>query len=520
MKKVLSTIAIAGVATLALASCTKKKEKLTIWVSESDGVKELTQQQVKSFKKAYPDVNLDKYKVVVEGVSEADAATQMIADVQSGADIFCFAQDQLARLVQAQAVTEIATEVATKLKAANDSGSIQAASVAGKMYCYPLTSDNGYYMYYDKSVVNADHLDSLEDIIADCEAADKLFCFELTTSAWYNAAFMFAKNDTTGEQLCSESWTTDADGKIVSVNSTFNSDNGVIALRGMQHLLKSECHKDSSSTGEFANDAAVVISGTWGKTDAVNALGDNYAATDLPSFKVDNQTYHLGSFSGNKLMGVKPQTDAEKVAVCQLLAEYLTNKDCQLERFTLKGWGPSNVEAQKNDAVKADAALNALAAQSAYATPQGQIHGSWWDIAKTYATAAKEAAKDDAGALKAGLQKYADTVDRILSMTPEELRAFTVIGAIGGTNWDTDFKMVETEANSNIWISEQAFEMTTETQFQCRQGKAWDVQFGAVDAATGKSTKNNFVPTEAGTYKVKLTYNEADGTGVVELIAA
>ena len=54
MKKVLSTIAIAGVATLALASCTKKKEKLTIWVSDSDGVKELTQQQVKSFKKAYP----------------------------------------------------------------------------------------------------------------------------------------------------------------------------------------------------------------------------------------------------------------------------------------------------------------------------------------------------------------------------------------------------------------------------------------------------------------------------------
>jgi arabinogalactan oligomer/maltooligosaccharide transport system substrate-binding protein len=510
MKKVLSTIAIAGVATLALASCGKKKEKLTIWVSESDGVKELTQQQVKAFKKLYPDVNLGKYKVVVEGVSEADAATQMIADVESGADIFCFAQDQLARLVQAKAVTEVASEVQKRLVAANDAASIAASTVAGKMYCYPLTSDNGYYMYYDKSVVAEAHLDSLEDIIADCEKANKLFCFELTSSAWYNAAFMFAKNDATGKQLCSETWTTDESGKIVSCESTFDTDNGVIALRGMQHLLKSTCHKDSSTTGEFANDAAVVISGTWGSGDAKNALGDNYAATDLPSFKVDNQTYHLGSFSGNKLMGVKPQTDAEKVAICQLLAEFLTNKDCQLERFNAKGWGPSNKEAQQNDAVKNDAALTALAAQSAYATPQGQIHGSWWDIAKTYASAAKEAAADDATALKAGLDAYKKAVDGLFQMSEAEKRAWSVIG-VGG-DWNTDYTMIETGENTNVWVSEQAFTFEENAEFKCRQGKNWDVNVG--------DNGNNFKVTTAGTYKVKLTWTGDASTSTIELIAA
>jgi arabinogalactan oligomer/maltooligosaccharide transport system substrate-binding protein len=354
MKKFLSALAVTGVATVALASCSGK-EKLTVWVSESVGVKELAAKQIEDFKAANPDVDLSKWDIVVEGVSEADAATQMITDVASGADIFSFAQDQLARLVQAKALNPVADAIKERLVAANDAGSIAAATVGDKLYCYPLTSDNGYYMYYDKSVVSADHIDSLEDIIADCEAANKLFCMELQSSAWYNAAFFFA----TG---CKEEYTTDNTGKITSCTSSWNSENGIIALRGMQRLLKSPIHKSSSTAGDLASGGAVLISGTWAKNDVKNALGDNYAAADLPSFTIDGKSYHLGSFSGNKLMGVKPQSDGEKAVACQLLAEYLTNEKCQLERFNAVGWGPSNKAAQQNEAVKADPALAALAA--------------------------------------------------------------------------------------------------------------------------------------------------------------
>jgi len=466
---------------------------ITVWVSEVDGVKELTQAQIDKFEEANPGIVIN---ATVEGVSEAESATQMINSVEDGADIFCFAQDQLSRLVMAGALNELGQQAAATVTEKNDAGAVKAASVGGKLYCYPLTSDNGYYMYYDKSVVKAEHIDSLEDIIADCEAAGRLFSMELETSGWYNVAFMFA----TG---CVSEWTTDAEANFVSVNDTFNSEAGLIALKGMQKLLKSPAYNSSSAGADFAAavPSAVVISGTWAANDVKAALGDNYAAADLPSFTVDGKSYHLASFSGNKLMGVKPQLDAKKGAVLQKLALFLTDEACQMERFNQFGWGPSNLNAQATDAVKADAALSALAAQSAYATPQGNIHGSWWDISKVYAVAAKAATTD--AELQAALQAYQDSINGLFSMSDEVKNAFTVIGTVNGTNWDMDFAM---ENKDGVWVTVDTFALTAGMEFKVRQGLNWDIAFPA----------SNYVVEADGNYKIQLTVHGDSGT--VELL--
>ena len=466
---------------------------ITVWVSEVDGVKELTQSQIAKFCEENPGIVIN---ATVEGVSEAESATQMINSVEDGADIFCFAQDQLSRLVMAGALNELGQQAGATVKELNDAGAVKAASVGGKLYCYPLTSDNGYFMYYDKSVVKAEHIESLEDIIADCEAAGRMFSMELETSGWYNVAFMFA----TG---CVSEWTTDAEANFVSVNDTFNSDAGLVALKGMQKLLKSPAYNSSSAGADFAAavPSAVVISGTWAANDVKAALGDNYAAADLPSFTVDGKSYHMASFSGNKLMGVKPQVDAKKGAVLQKLALYLTGETCQMERFNQFGWGPSNLAAQGTDAVKNDAALSALAAQSPYATPQGNIHGSWWDLSKVYAVTAKAATTDDE--LKAALQAYKDSIDGLFSMSEEVKNAFTVIGTVNGTNWDMDFEMENVDGS---WITKEAFALTAGMEFKVRQGLNWDVAFPAA----------NYVVEADGNYKIKLTVSGE--TGTVELI--
>ena len=466
---------------------------ITVWVSEVDGMKELTAAQIDKFEEANPGIVIN---ATVEGVSEAESATQMINSVEDGADIFCFAQDQLSRLVMAGALNELGQQAAATVTEKNDAGAVKAASVGGKLYCYPLTSDNGYYMYYDKSVVKAEHIDSLEDIIADCEAAGRLFSFEMETSGWYNVAFMFA----TG---CVSEWTTDAEANFISVNDTFNSEAGLIALKGMQKLLKSPAYNSSSAGADFAAavPSAVVISGTWAANDVKAALGDNYAAADLPSFTVDGKSYHLASFSGNKLMGVKPQLDAKKGAVLQKLALFLTDEACQMERFNQFGWGPSNLNAQATDAVKADAALSALAAQSAYATPQGNIHGSWWDISKVYAVAAKAATTD--AELQAALQAYQDSINGLFSMSDEVKNAFTVIGTVNGTNWDMDFAM---ENKDGVWVTVDTFALTAGMEFKVRQGLNWDIAFPA----------SNYVVEADGNYKIQLTVHGDSGT--VELL--
>ena len=269
---------------------------VTLWVSEIAGVADLTAQQIDAFEAKYPNITIN---ASIEGVSEANAAGQVLADVASAPDIYCFAQDQLARLVQASALSELGVGAAETVKANNDAGSVAAGTVAGKLYAYPMTSDNGYYLYYDKSIIT--NPESMEDIIAACEANGKTFRYALE-NAWYTASFFFA----TG---CVSEWTMDENGKFTSVHDTFNSPEGLVAMKGMKKLAQSSCYE---SNADIFTNAGAIVTGIWNANAAAEHFGANLGATDLPSFTVDGQTYHLGSFTGNKLMGVKPQTDPKK----------------------------------------------------------------------------------------------------------------------------------------------------------------------------------------------------------------
>ena len=364
----------------------------------------------------------------------------MLQDVEAGADVFCFAQDQFARLVEGGALSQLGVAAQKEVIESNDAGVVAAGMSGDTLYAYPMTSDNGYFMFYDKSVVKEADIDSLEAIIKDCEDAGKNFSFELTTSAWYIASFFFAVKDGGTAHLCKSDWTTDSDGKFISVDDTFNSANGLVAAKGMAKLVNSKCFNSSSSTEDFAAaiPSAVVVSGTWAYETAKAALGDNLGIADLPSFVVDGNSYHLGSYSGCKLMGVKPQTDAKKGAILHKLARYLTNYDCQMERFNNFSWGPSNSKAQAEDAVKANPALSALLQQSPYAVPQCQIHGSWWDIGKALGVAIQEANGSEQG-LKDALASYEATISELFSLS-----GYILVGQWNGwSNSDTTMKLLD-----------------------------------------------------------------------------
>ena len=366
---------------------------ITVWCA--DAIVDLTKKQIEDFNASNTDGIT--FNATVEAVGEGDAATQMITDVEAGGDIFCFAQDQFARLVQAGALAKLGVQASELVADANDPGVVAAASIDGQLYAYPLTSDNGYFMYYDKSVIPEEDLDSLEALIADCEAAGKYFSMENETSAWYIASWFFG----TG---CVSEWTTDETGAFVSVKDTFNSPEGLIAVKGMKKLLDSKYYLSSSDGAGFDNGCAIVVTGTWAFETVKGILGDNLGATDLPSFEVDGQSYHMGSFNGCKLMGVKPQTDAVKQAAVHKLAQYLSGEQGQMERFNAVAWGPSNLVDQADPAVQSNPALAALLLQNQYSKPQGQIHGSWWDIAKVIADDVKAATDEDG--LKAALTNY------------------------------------------------------------------------------------------------------------------
>lgn len=374
--------------------------EIKIWVP--DAVTSVTETLCNSFFEAHPEMN--GYTVAIEPMGEGDAAGNVITDVEAAPDLYAFAQDQMARLVTAGALTTINGDYATFVKESNDAGAAAAAQVGSEVYVFPLTSDNGYFLYYDKSVVTDPS--SLEQIIADCEAAGKNFYFD--TGSWYQTAFFFG----TG---CKLEFETDEDGNFTGITNTYASENGLKAIKAIRTMSESKIYMDGSSVGDAVNWAAIV-DGTWDSSSAKEILGDNYACAPLPKFTVDGETFQLGGFGGFKLMGVKPQAEAGKLVVCLELAKYLSDTDAQLTRFKEVGWGPSNLTAQQDPAVQADEALSALGEQLQYTIPQGQYPGDYWSeadaLGETICGGNFKGYTDDQ--LMAELQKFSDKMDALV----------------------------------------------------------------------------------------------------------
>ena len=348
--------------------------EITVWVGE--GTKEITEQMIDTYNQN--NQHGIKFKATVEIVSESKAAGNAMSTPQSAADLFTFAQDQLARLVQSGVLASVLGSAQNAIIANNDAESVESAKIGDTIRAFPMTADNGYFMYYDKSVINADHIGSLNDIIddikgyTDSKGIGRRFSMNVT-GGWYAASFFYA----TG---CVSEWTTNANGGFSNYNDTFNSANGKVALQAMDMLFKSGVLLDSEgvSAEDFnaAIPAAVVVSGIWDYNIAKTALGNNFGVAPLPSFKVGETSYDMVSYLGHKFMGVKAQTDAEKLVYLQDLATYLTGKDCQEKRFDTVGWGPSNKDLQAMDKVKNSEALKALA--STKTVMQGQYPTNWW----------------------------------------------------------------------------------------------------------------------------------------------
>ena len=158
-KKVIAA-AITTAMVIAPAAGVQAEEEtisLTVWGAEEDQtlLKELTDK----FQEAFPD---QKFDIQIGVESESTAKDTILTDVEAAADVYSFASDQLTDLVNAGALMNL-EEVGEALSVAgrslddvkndNVEASVEAASVDGSLYAFPRAGDNGYFLYYDSSVL-------------------------------------------------------------------------------------------------------------------------------------------------------------------------------------------------------------------------------------------------------------------------------------------------------------------------------------------------------------------------------
>ena len=480
----------------------KSGTAVKIWVSEVEGVTELTKTQVERYAK---ENNLD-LNVTIQGVGEGEAASKMLDDVDGGADLFCFAQDQTARLVQGGALSPLGVKASEFVRTNNDAGSVGAVTFGtgdeAKLYAYPLTSDNGIFVYYDKSVLSENDVATLEGMIAACERNNKKISWKLT-DIWHSAGFFFGAG-------CHSEWITDEDGQFISVSDNFNSDRGLLAATAMKRLLDSTAYNGSYNGAQdfdAATPSAVVVSGTWDKTTASNILGENLGAAKLPTFTVNGETIQCGSFSGFKLMGVKPQATTERASLMNGIAQYLTGALCQQERFARFGWGPSNKTVQNSDEIKNDPVLAAFNAQLPFSKAQGNIHGDWWTIGNAIATNLMDAEATEDG-IRSVLEVYDTAIHNVFNVT--EI-VYGVVGTINNWGESPDIVLEETD-DPNILRTAEPIEFAAGAEFKIRVNSSWGTNYGQDGVPDG----SNYVVETAGSYYVEFNLT----THVATLVAA
>lgn len=346
---------------------------LTVWGPQED--QELLKQMCDAFAAANPDKT---YTFTYGVVSEADAQKEVIKDISAAADVFAFASDQTATLVNAGALYRV-TKNKDEIVAENSESSISAASIDGELYGYPYVSDT-YFMYYDKSKLSEDDVKSIEGIMSkDIEGVTTNFAFN-TDDGWYQSGFFFGA----GCKLFGEDGTD-------PTQCDFNNERGYMVGEYLIDLVANPKYganfDDSLVKAGFAEGTlAAAVSGTWNAGEIQASLGDNYAATKLPEFTLSNgETVQMGSMANFKIMGVNSETKNPLDAMA--LAEWLTNKDNQKTRFEVRSYAPTNVElANDTDTMNSNIAVGALAQQAQYATVQTSISQcqNYWTPAEAF----------------------------------------------------------------------------------------------------------------------------------------
>lgn len=345
---------------------------LTVWGAEEDA--ELMKQVINGFQEAYQ--GQADFQITYEVQGESSCKDVLLGDLEEGADVFAFADDQVHALAAAGAIEPVAD--ADTIRAEHLERAVEAASVGDTMYAYPLTADNGYFLYYNKEYFTEEDVASLERILDLAAAHDKLFAMDWS-SGWYVYAFF---GNTGLEVGLSEDGITNA----CNWNETDSEITGVEVAQAMLDLAANPGFSNRPDA-EFltgVQDGSVIagVSGVWNAVAVEQAWGENFAASKLPTYRCGGRQVQMASFSGCKLIGVNAYSEHPQWAA--KLAEWMVSKKNQQLRFALRGQGPSNREAAQSAQVQESPAIAALLAQSEFSHLQ-RVGGKFWDPVTEFA---------------------------------------------------------------------------------------------------------------------------------------
>ena len=349
-----------------------ERVELTVWGAEEDA--ELMEQIIQGFQSSYQ--GQADFNITFEVQSESECKNALIGGLEAGADVFTFADDQLNSLAAAGAVDPI--EPDEEIRNKNLESAVEAASIGDTLYAYPLTADNGYFLYYNKQFISEEQVQTLDGILEAAAAGGRHFMMDWS-SAWYVYSFF-------GNTRMQVGLSDDGITNYCTWNQAEGEIRGVDVAQAMLQIAASPGFASGTDTefldGVRNGSVAAGISGVWNAVAVEEAWGEHAGAAKLPTYTCGGRQVQMASFSGCKLIGVNAYSDHPQWAA--RLAEWITNEENQRLRFEMRGQGPSNITVADSAEIQESPAIAALLEQSQFSQLQ-RIGGKFWDPVSLFA---------------------------------------------------------------------------------------------------------------------------------------
>lgn len=358
-----------------------KKITLRVWSPAEDQAAQkgapngLLAKWCEEFDDAHPEWDITfQYGVCSEG----DARDVVTKDLDAAADVYMYANDQMATLVGAGALAEFGGSALDTIRQANNDTMFQSVTYEDGVYGVPYTP-NTLILYYNDEMFDEDEVKSLNTMLdKDLGKGVAAFAMDITDS-WYIEQFYYAG----GFSLYGPDGTDEAAGTDIG-------EYGFVTEFLVDLVKNPKFHKEAGddSITRLANGTlGALVSGSW-KADAIkDALGDDFETAALPSVTFDNGVSGvMRQFTGSKAVGVNPRS--QNMAAAVALALYLGSESVQSDRFEYRGITPVHVNLANSEKVlesEVAEAENAVVMHTSVVQPTVPAITNWFQIVETFA---------------------------------------------------------------------------------------------------------------------------------------
>lgn len=302
-------------------SSTEKKESgsknvnLTLWAGEEDKdyLATVTQKFIEE-NKAEANISIE-WSPMVEG----ECRNHLLGDVLNAADVYTTTDGDIQSIVAGGAASPVTNP--DEIKANNLEAAVDSITINDTIYGYPITADNGYFLYYNKKYLSESDIQSLDKILSVAAKNKKKFAMNWT-SGWYLYSFY-------GQTGLKVGLNPDGVTNFCDWNSKENSITGIDVANALMEIGKNPGFLNTQDWISGFQDGSVIacVSGVWDESNIQSMLGKDFGAAKLPTYTCAGQQVQMACYFGYKMIGVNPY--AKNLEWAHKLANYISNEENQ-----------------------------------------------------------------------------------------------------------------------------------------------------------------------------------------------